>query len=902
MDARAGAKPIPLPLTPMVLPYMRQARVAFRIERVPQTARLSRGRKNDDHSWSLSDTEIKDVAYVPPRDGTIPATLAIRVIRVDSGDTLGVIEVQMPEEPRRQAARAQARASADPAPQPRRAPAPPSADADEAAAVAKELVQAELSTIRAELNALQTSLASRDTELTNARAEVEKNRDGGPQHVGAALNDVEKWWRAAEAARLAEAKAEWEQQTAKAVAEARAQAQGLSGEQFAKAVAEARAQAEAKAREDFAKAVLEAQHQAAAKVRDEVAKAVAETQEQAASKARDDVARAIAAAQEQAKAKAREEIAKAVAEAQEQARAYARDEIAKALADAQARDPSARGASDHAELRRLRSEMAGLQEKLAARTKELAAAQTATAAERARWQQEFVTQLGQAENVWKANEAGRLAAAEARANEKDAELVKLRREMVALGASVAERSNEVAKLQSAFAEERSRLQQESAAAVAKAETAWKIAEAGRLAAAEGHASDKDGEVRRANAELSATQASLAKVAGELAEAHSAMIKAREEWQRDQAAALASAERIWKAGEAARIAALEAQWKQESVKTLAEARAEAGAMASDSQVPRLRAELSAAEALVSKQKSELAELHRAHLENRAKWQQEAAASVAEAEKTWKMDEIARMTSAKAQWQQQMAKAVAEARSSAAAGNESANALELRRLRAEYAGLKATLAARDEELRRLQLAATSSAASAGGAGGSAPQPDRIVLSTDRRKAGQQQRSDMRTQLPPGREEGKSNRIIRDSAIAAVLAISALVFFSPKIETYFSKSTAEVAAPAQGAVGTTTAPAGRQAAAQTKTPATQPRTTAAALPKSTPKVMVVVRTANVHTDPSGVADVIATQQIGEKVTLLEQRGSWTRVQITGTDVTAPPQEGWIYTPYLQETSGTP
>ena len=104
MDARAGAKPIPLPLTPMVLPYMRQARVAFRIERVPQTARLSRGRKNDDHSWSLSDTEIKDVAYVPPRDGAIPPTLAIRVVRVDSGDTLGVIEVQMPEEPRRQAA------------------------------------------------------------------------------------------------------------------------------------------------------------------------------------------------------------------------------------------------------------------------------------------------------------------------------------------------------------------------------------------------------------------------------------------------------------------------------------------------------------------------------------------------------------------------------------------------------------------------------------------------------------------------------------------------------------------------------------------------------------------------------------------------------------------------------
>ena len=64
-----------------------------------------------------------------------------------------------------------------------------------------------------------------------------------------------------------------------------------------------------------------------------------------------------------------------------------------------------------------------------------------------------------------------------------------------------------------------------------------------------------------------------------------------------------------------------------------------------------------------------------------------------------------------------------------------------------------------------------------------------------------------------------------------------------------------------------------------------------------MTVVHAANVHTDPSGVADVIATMQIGEKVTPLEQRGNWTRIQVTGTEVNAQPMDGWIYTPYLQD-----
>jgi hypothetical protein len=276
-----------------------------------------------------------------------------------------------------------------------------------------------------------------------------------------------------------------------------------------------------------------------------------------------------------------------------------------------------------------------------------------------------------------------------------------------------------------------------------------------------------------------------------------------------------------------------------------------------------------------------------------------AAVAEAEKTWKMDEIARMTSAKEQWQQQMAKAVAEARSQATASTEGANSLELRRLRAEYAGIKATLAAREEELRRAQLAAPAQAhPSATAAAAAEPPPERIVLSPDRRKGGAR---DLRSQVPEKQDEPK-NRVLRDAAIAAVLAVGGLVFFFPNIEAMFVKPDIVIPAPA-------TAPAGTPGAGTPGTagkPAPDPLKTSAALAKQPvppkpagPRTMTVVHAANVHTDPSGVADVIATMQVGEKVTPLEQRGNWTRIQVTGTEPNAQPMDGWIYTPYLQDAS---
>lgn len=752
--------------------------------------------------------EIRDVAYIPPKDGLIPPKLAIRVVRVDSGDTLGVVEVPMPtEEPKRTGGRpGQGRGQSDQSNRTRR-PAPAAAEdeteptladaervwrAEEAARLAVAEVQwqekmdraiaeartgsgaqpkpaeqnlgAELSDLRSAVTALQTRLASRDTELAKAQEEIEKTRANRSDNVGAALNDVEKWWKAAEAARMAAAKAEWEEQTRRAVAEARAQA------------------------------------------------------------------------------------------------AVPRD------------------GGESPELKGLRSQMEAIQANLSERNNQLAAAQAALAEERTRLQQEAAAALARAEA--KARDDVAKAVAESRApmeagrDQRDGpELSRLQAELQTLHAKLSERNTELAALQSARTEERTRWQLESSAALAKAEAG----EAARVAAAEARANDKDAEIRRISGELAAAKANIAKLNTDLKETESG---AREQWQRESEAALAGAEQIWKAAEAARTAAMEVKWKEESARALAQMRDEIEALSSQSEVPRLRAEISSLQATVSKQKSELAEVNHAQLQERAKWQQEYAAVLAETEQRWKGEENARMNAAKEQWQLQTAKAVAEARTTAAAKNDGASAIELRRLQAEFTSVKAALAACEEELRRAQQAKSTP-----GAAPAAPAPpERIVLTPDRNwKA---QRQDLRQDAP--REDDGKRRLARDSAIAAALAACVIVFFFPKVQAYFKGP--DVAAVTQ------VAPADGPSAAPSQTPARAPSAPAAPAAPA-PKVSTVARTANVHTDPSGVADVVLTVYAGDKVTPVEQRGNWTRVQVTGLDPTAKPQEGWIYTPYLQQ-----
>jgi hypothetical protein len=83
---------------------------------------------------------------------------------------------------------------------------------------------AELEALREKLIALQTTLAERENALTLAGSAVEQAREFSQREIQDAVAKAETAWKDAEAMRLAAAAAQWQEQSAKAVAEARAQA------------------------------------------------------------------------------------------------------------------------------------------------------------------------------------------------------------------------------------------------------------------------------------------------------------------------------------------------------------------------------------------------------------------------------------------------------------------------------------------------------------------------------------------------------------------------------------------------------------------------------------------------------------------------------------------------------
>jgi uncharacterized protein YgiM (DUF1202 family) len=61
------------------------------------------------------------------------------------------------------------------------------------------------------------------------------------------------------------------------------------------------------------------------------------------------------------------------------------------------------------------------------------------------------------------------------------------------------------------------------------------------------------------------------------------------------------------------------------------------------------------------------------------------------------------------------------------------------------------------------------------------------------------------------------------------------------------------------------------------------------------VILRTANVHSDPTKSSTVLATLPRDAKITPLEQRGNWVLVAIDSGDALHTTRKGWIYNSYL-------
>src|SRR6266567_1204680 len=667
-EVRSAPRAIPVDLAPLLSPYKGHGRLAVRIERLPQLARLSTGRNNGDNSWSLSLDQLEDLTYQPPEGMYEAHSLAVRIIGLDGGgSTLAVLDFPVPagvaetEEDQDQTAE-----------EPDSAQLPPlraelaklqaslvARESDLASARQKyaqaeaerqkietEFAQGqaaweagqderkclglsagllmrkgeagpsklnlagdeiELRCLREELAGLQAILGVRETALGEVRLAAQQAREAWRLESEAALSQAETTWKAGEAARLAAAEAQWQEQSTAALAEARAQADA--------------------ARDSVHK--IERRHLA-----DELEALKASLVDHKTALAQ------ASSALEQTRERGQLDLESALSKAE---KAWKAEEAARlAAAEAQWQEKSAKALTEA----RTQSE-AGF---LTAEKAWKADASARLAAAEAQWQEksaksltEARTQseaaLSKAKETLKADEAARLAAAESQWQEKSAK---------------------------ALAEART----QSEASLSKAKETWKADEAARLAAAESQWQEKSAKaladartqseaaLKKAhiNAETArdSDNATERRLREELTQARLDLEQARGRWQEESEAALSKAKETWKADEAVRFAAAEAQWQEKSAKTVAEATERFGEEAlkqlrskaessrgQDNQIAlhRLREELAATQAALAEQKNALAQTGLGLEQARERWRQESEDVLSKAEKIWRADEAA-----------------------------------------------------------------------------------------------------------------------------------------------------------------------------------------------------------------------------------------------------------------------
>jgi hypothetical protein len=818
--APATQHAIPLALTPLLSPHRKHGRLCLRVEKLPQLARLSAGRNNGDSSWSLAIDELEDLAYLPPEGMEEAHTLAIRIISLEGGSTLEVVDfpVQGSAAP---GARHQKTAAQD-------VPAGAQAGAelrllrDELASATAALAaqEAELAEARQKTSEAESFREKLEAELAQARAAgraelderlaaaaaqaistLGQNRQAWQQESDAGLAQAKAAWKAAEAAHLAAAEAQWQETSAKALAAARAEAETAQrhGE------------------------TTELQ-----RLRKELAAM------QAALADRETRLSQAASAAEEARRLWQQQSTTALGEAKA---AWKAEEAARLAAE------TAQRQAKESELRRLREELAAMQAMLVDRETRLSQADSAAEQARERRQQEqqeSATALAQAKAAWKAEETARAEAETAKRQAKEIELRRLREELAAMQAALADRETSLSRAGLAAAEARQRWQQDLDAALAEAKATWKTEEAARLEplVAQPQGSNAELSLRKEVAKL---QAALADRETRLSRAESAAGEARERLRQELETALAQAKTAWKSEEAARAQTESAQRQSK-----------------DSELERLRQELAAMQAALAERDSKTTQLALAAGQGRGHSQQELAAALEKAKAAWKSEEAARLAAAEAQWQEKSAKALAAARAEGGTAQRQGKDTELRRLREELAATKAALADREMRLSRADSSAEPLR--------QPRTPSTIVLKTNR--IGYVEEA-----LKPTAEKPASRHYGRDIAVAAALAASAIVFypriaaFVPGMGTMFSNAPAPVAADAPAP-----APAAKQ------------------------NMAVVNHAANVRAGPSSTAEIVSTLQRGLKVASLEQRGNWTLVEFAADNGKSESRQGWVYSSFVE------
>ena len=366
VDAPAQGVPVKavtLRLSPLVAPYRSKGLYALRIERVPQLARLSRGRNNGNGSWSLTPEEADGVEYIGPDSALERPSLALRLLDNDGG-TLALLELPL--------------------------------DAAEAESLSRETTvdNEYLRKLTDELASARAALAEREKEISDLRrhpradGDVERRLAAADAAAQMAADQAKKLWQDEERSRFAAAEARWREQSDRALADAQAKAAAalVDAERGWK---DRLAAAEAKARDHAAVADAgKARDADLQRLRDQVAGLEATLKRRddefallrrdatsaqqrgkddlAAAERRwkDDEARRLAAAEKDWQAKSADEIKRLTARLDTAERALAGNRDAQTARDGELRTLREAHAARETELRTLRDERAALQARL----------------------------------------------------------------------------------------------------------------------------------------------------------------------------------------------------------------------------------------------------------------------------------------------------------------------------------------------------------------------------------------------------------------------------------------------------------------------------------------------------------------------------------------------------------
>jgi len=504
MVATEAPDGIPLELKLLVSLYGRSRRISLRVERLPDRARLSRGRNNGDRSWSLMRDDLDDLRYLPPEGMKVGHTLAIRIINLDTDDgaTLAILDFPV--------------SAVTAAPKRATEAVAPGDDTSELLHLRDECTRAkealgnrerELTQIRQALeisrsetlgqgNALAEARvawqAELDDRLAQAHAEttkklevgraawmselnsrIEESRARWQREAESALTRAKEAWRTEEAARLSQAEVQWREQAAQSLAEARAQVSRTES-------ALARAEAES--------ARMSGDGVALRRLREELAEANASL-----------------GARVRELAEARKLLETTRAELLKEKSGYAaaratwQAEMDRGLADIRAEVAANRNVPD-------------LENRVEDRIDEA----------REQWRKETEESLSRAKEAWKADEAVRLARAEAQWRDRSA-----------------------------------RSLAESAERAEKAEGALARAHAHAL-----HETNDTIELRHVREELSEMHAVLADREARLSQVRLETKRARERWKAESDVALKNAHEAWKAEEAYRISVARGDWQRD----------------------------------------------------------------------------------------------------------------------------------------------------------------------------------------------------------------------------------------------------------------------------------------------------------------------------------------------------